>query len=99
MNKISKALVMTGMALVAGATMSAGPAFAASAAPAAPQSATVKAPAHAQVVGFYRSVFACHAAGQQGERRDRWADHSCVQVRTGFRRGPLDGGSGTTLRP
>jgi hypothetical protein len=80
MNKFSKALVMTGMAIAAGVTLGAG---SASAAPAAP----AKAPGHDKIVGFYRSPAACQTAGRIGERRDRWDHHDCVRVRSGVRRG------------
>ena len=87
MNKISKALVMTGMALVAGATLGAGSASAAPATAAAPKPTAAQAPSHDKVVGYYRSATSCHIAGKLGERRDRWDDHDCLRVRSGSRRG------------
>ena len=88
MNKLTRVLAMTGMAMVAGATIGAGPA---SAAPAAPASTTHGAdhwsPGHDQVIDYYRNPFDCNRAGHLGERHNRWDRHECNQVRGGFRRG------------
>jgi hypothetical protein len=89
MNKATRILVMTGMALVAGATVGAGPASASTATPAAP-STTTKAAAKAdwdRTVGYFRNPTACRIAGAIGERRGQWDDSYCVRVGGGFRRG------------
>jgi len=88
MNKLTRVLAMTGMALVAGATIGAGPASAAPAgAPSTPQSADHWSPGHERVVNYYRSRMDCNRAGHLGEMRNRWDSHDCRQVRGGFRRG------------
>jgi hypothetical protein len=85
---MTRVLVMTGMALFAGATMGAGPA---SAAPATTtpgtQSADHWSPGHDQVVNYYRNPFICDRAGRIGEQHNRWDSHDCSRVRGGFRRG------------
>ena len=80
MNKATRLLAMTGMALVAGVTMGAGPASAATKAPA-------PGPGHDKVVGYFHSPGACERAGRVGELRDKWNDHDCNRVRFGFHRG------------
>ena len=93
MNKATRTLVMVGMAFVASAAMTAGPASAAPASsPAAATvsttaSATKAAPSHDRVVGYFRNVLLCHRAGQVGEMRNLWDDHECSRVRGGFHRG------------
>jgi hypothetical protein len=86
MNKATRFLALTGMAVAAGLTMAAGPASAASAAPAAGSTAA-KAPSNDRIVGYYRNPFLCHRAGNIGESRNKWDDHECSRVRGGFRRG------------
>ena len=87
MNSAARMLTMTGMAIVAGAMFSAGPAAAASA---SPTSATSKAPAASQssskIVKYYRSERDCERAGRIGERRDKWDDYDCYRVRSGHHR-------------
>jgi hypothetical protein len=80
MNKATRLLAMTGMALAAGMTMGAGPASAATKTPA-------PGPHHDKVVGYYHSSSACERAGRVGELRDRWNNHDCDRVRFGFHRG------------
>lgn len=80
MNKATRVLTMTGMALAAGLTMGAGPASAASA-------ATAPGWHHDRVVGYFRSPIACERVGRIGELRDRWDNHDCYRVRFGFHRG------------
>ncbi|MFF5291171.1 hypothetical protein [Paractinoplanes globisporus] len=93
MNKATRMLVMTGMAIVAGVTFSAGPAAAASAspAPAAPKAGTqsTKDWGHdrSRIVGFYSNPFTCHRIGNFGERQGRWDDHACIRIPFGFHRG------------
>ena len=78
MNKATRLLAMTGMAVAAGLTMGAGPA---SAAPATP------APGHGHVQGYFDNPLACQRAGRVGELRDRWDEHDCNKVRFGLHRG------------
>ena len=85
---------MTGMALVAGATIGAGPAQASSSSSAITEG-TAKSESVQQkgfwrgnqrVIGYYRSPGACLRAGRIGERRDRWDDYRCIRVGSGFHR-------------
>ena len=94
MSKATRMLAMAGMALVAGATFSAGPAAASSSTAqgttAAKQSTTQKADANRGrdrdwVAGYYRSRGQCERVGRIGERFDRWDDYECDRVRRGFR--------------
>jgi hypothetical protein len=96
MNKLTRVLAMTGMALAATATIAAGAGSAAQAAPAA--SAKPQADASAsqssdrfgdrtRVIGYYRNAITCHRIGNLGEWRNRWDDHDCYRVRVGFHRG------------
>jgi hypothetical protein len=85
-------LTMAGMALVAGATFSAGPAAAsnstAQGATAAKQSTQQQADSGRSrewTEGYYRTRRQCEWAGRMGERRDRWDDYECDRVRRGFR--------------
>jgi hypothetical protein len=92
MNKVTRTLVMTGMAIAASAAIGVGPASAASAAPSSPSvspsaSQDAKFKDKSKVIDYYRSVFACHKVGNIGEWRNRWDDHRCVRVRFGFHRG------------
>ena len=95
MNKMTRMLVMTGMAFAVSATIGAGAASASpaepaatSAAKAASQSADIRLqPGRTRVIGYFRSPLACHKVGRIGEFRDRWDDYSCVRVRGGFHRG------------
>jgi hypothetical protein len=80
MNKATRLLAMTGMALAAAVTMGAGPASAATKAPA-------PGPHRDKVVGYFHSAGACQRAGRIGELRDRWDSHDCGRVHFGFHRG------------
>jgi len=86
MNKMTRVLVMTGMALVAGATVGAGPA---SAAPAGTTTTThaAKGGDHDRVVNYYRNPLSCNRAGRIGEQRNSWDSHDCSRVRGGSHRG------------
>lgn len=91
MNKVTRMLAMTGMALAATATMAMGAASAAQAAP-AKKAVSASASDHhfgnrTRVIGYYRNAFICHRVGSIGERRDRWDDYDCYRVRVGFHRG------------
>lgn len=105
MNKATRFLAMTGMAVVAGVTMGAGPASAATTTAAKPVS-------HDRIEGYYRSHLQCERAGRFGELRRRWERHDCNLVRFGrhrghwqlevsYRRGPFghQGGHGPIHRP
>jgi hypothetical protein len=93
MNKATRMLVMTGMAIAAGVTFSAGPASAASATPASPDSKAATQSAkdwghdRSRIIGYYSNPFVCHRIGNFGERRGRWDDHTCFRVPFGFHRG------------
>lgn len=93
MNKATRMLVMTGMAIVAGATFSAGPASAASASPAPSPSKTAtqgtKDWGHdrSRIVGYFSNPFTCNRAGRIGEWRNRWDDYNCFRIPFGFHRG------------
>jgi hypothetical protein len=80
MNKATRLLAMTGMALAAAVTMGAGPASAATKAPA-------PGPHRDKVVGYFRTSGMCERAGNVGELRNKWDDHNCDRVRFGFHRG------------
>ena len=94
MNKATRMLAVTGMALVAGLTMGAGPtsadpspAVTPSATKAAVQGVDKKMRSRERVVGYYRTKQACWKVGRLGEIRDRWDDFECDRVNRGFRRG------------
>lgn len=87
MNKMTRVLVMTGMAVVAGATMGAGSASAATATTAASAHSADHWSGHGETVSYYRNPFLCDRAGRFGEQRNRWDNHSCEQVRRGVHRG------------
>jgi hypothetical protein len=80
MNKATRLLAMTGMALAAAVTMGAGPASASTKAPA-------PGPHRDKVVGYFHSAGACERAGRVGELRDKWDSHDCNHLRFGFHRG------------
>jgi hypothetical protein len=92
MNKVTRMLAMTGMAIAATATIGAGAASSAQAAPAKPSadaSASKKADFgnRTRVIGYYRNLITCHRIGNLGEWRHRWDDHECYRVRGNFHRG------------
>ena len=80
MNKATRLLAMTGMAVVAGLTMGAGPASAST-------TTAAKAPGHDRVEGYFHSRLQCERSGRFGELRDRWDSHDCNPVRFGRHRG------------
>jgi hypothetical protein len=80
MNKATRLLALTGMALVAGVTMGAGPASAAT-------TTAAKAPSHDRIEGYFHSRLQCERSGRFGEMRDRWDSHDCSPVRFGRHRG------------
>ena len=90
MNRISRMLLITGLGVVAGTTIGAGPALAAAetgqaATPSATSASTM--PSGDRVVGFYRNLRSCIVAGRIGERFGRWDDFDCERVRWGMHRG------------
>jgi hypothetical protein len=92
MNKATRTLAMTGLALTAGAAFAGTPAMASPATPAGPAAsaavgAKAQTPRRDRVVGFYRTLRACDLVGRRGEFRDRWDDYDCTRVRVGMRRG------------
>ncbi|MDY7089686.1 MAG: hypothetical protein SYR96_31850 [Actinomycetota bacterium] len=93
MNKVTRMLTMTGIALGVGLTMGVGPASATPSAPAGTGHATqaqAKAPkfkTKERVVGYYRTKQACNRAGKIGEFRKKWNDFDCDRVRRGPKRG------------
>ncbi|MBM2615536.1 hypothetical protein JIG36_08150 [Actinoplanes sp. LDG1-06] len=93
MNKVTRMLTMTGIAVGVGLTMGVGPASAAPAAPAGTGHATqvqAKAPkfkTKERVVGYYRSARDCNRVGKMGEFRKKWDDFDCDRVQRGPKRG------------
>src|SRR4051794_28301060 len=89
MNKATRMLAVTGMALMTGLTLGAGPAAAASSSSATTAS-TTKSSAQTQAdrrVQYFRSEGACERAGRLGRIHGRWIDWDCDHIRVGFRRG------------
>ena len=92
MNKTTRMLAMTGIALAAGLTVGAGPASAAPAAPAAPATASVQAdhkfkPSNDKFMGYFRSPSACIKTGRIGKLRHKWDSFDCDRVSRGSHRG------------
>ena len=90
MNKVTRMVTMTGLAVATGLAMGVGPAAAAPAAPAAKGSA-VQVQDHKfakkRLVDFYRSPQACVRAGKIGEFRKKWNSFDCERVKRGPKRG------------
>ncbi|MGK5681726.1 hypothetical protein [Actinoplanes sp. URMC 104] len=87
MNRITRMLTVTGLGLIAGVTMGAGPAMAATGtdAGASKTAAATQGADRERIVGFYRSYTSCVIAGRIGERFGRWDDFDCDRVgRRGF---------------
>jgi hypothetical protein len=97
MNKMTRAIAMTGAAVAAGVTMAAGPAAASPATGAVSVTTTASAkPAPAQkqgfqrrdrIYGFYNSPRTCHKIGRMGQWRNQWQRYSCFKVYRGFHSG------------
>jgi Ni/Co efflux regulator RcnB len=92
MSKATRILAMAGMALVAGATIGAGPAAASASTAQGTTSATQSTQqankndrSREWVQGYYRTRGQCERVGYIGERFNRWDDHDCERVRRGFR--------------
>jgi len=86
MNKATRMLAVTGMALIAGLTLGVGPAAAASS-NATTAVATKQATHQADRGRIYPSLRQCLWAGRIGERRGRWDSYDCNRIRWGSYRG------------
>ncbi|GIE78224.1 hypothetical protein Aph02nite_41740 [Actinoplanes philippinensis] len=88
MNKMTRALVMTGVAVTAGVTVAAGPATASSAPGARPAATQQKDHQRRdRIYGFYNSPQTCHRIGRIGQWKNRWERYSCFKVYRGFHSG------------
>ena len=90
MNRITRMLAISGLGLVAGVTIGAGPAIAATntGQSAANNSASgVQVRAGDRLVGYFDTRFECERAGRIGERFGRWDQSDCFPVRHGFHHG------------
>jgi hypothetical protein len=84
MNRFTRMLTITGLGLVAGATIGAGPAMAASSAgqgSARSESTATTQSRSDRVVDTYSSYNKCDWAGERGEDRGWWDDYDCFRVR------------------
>jgi len=88
MNKATRTLAMTGMALITGATLGTVPAAASTSTTqgtgASTQGAQQQAasPRH-RIHDYYRTYRQCRWAGARGEYRHWWDDYDCYRVRWG----------------
>ena len=93
MNKATRMLTLIGMGMLTGATIGIGPAQAAAPAAAPTTTTTVTTAGQGfgdddeELVGYYRTGWACERAGRIGERFGAWDDYDCERVRWGFRAG------------
>jgi len=90
MSRMIRILTISGLGLVAGVTMSAGPAMASTASGQSatqPAAATSAARFDDDVVDYYDTRRQCERAGRVGEWRDRWDDYDCDYVGGGRHRG------------
>lgn len=97
MNKMTRAIAMTGAAVAAGVSMTAGPVAAAPAAGPVAAVATVSARPAAppkpsfqrrdRIFGFYNSPRTCHKIGRMGQWKNQWQRYSCFKVYRGFHSG------------
>lgn len=84
MNRITRMLTITGLGLVVGVTIGAGPAMAATnTGQGAVKSSTADATAKPgdRVAGYYDSRDECRMAGRIGDRLGRWDDWNCYPAR------------------
>jgi hypothetical protein len=88
MNKMTRALAMTGVAVATGVTVAAGPAAAVSTTT-APPAATQKQDFQRRdrIFGFYNSPRTCHRIGRIGQWKNQWQRYSCFKVYRGFHTG------------
>jgi hypothetical protein len=91
MNKVTRKITMTGVALAAGLTMGFAPAAAAFAAPAqggaTAQASDHRSPRGDRLVGYYRSQRDCVKVGRIGQMRDKWDRFDCDRIQRGPKRG------------
>lgn len=88
MNRFTRMLMTAGIGLVAGVTIGAGPAVAAT----STDQGTSRSESSARpwwgdddrVVGFFRSYRICDRAGDFGEEEGWWEEYECVRVPSGF---------------
>jgi hypothetical protein len=90
MNRITRMLTMTGLGLVAGATLGAGPVMAVAGtghgtAQSSSSAGGAQSTDRERVVGVYRTYRACAIAGRIGERFGRWDEWDCERRGWGFR--------------
>jgi len=93
MNSIARFLTVAGIGLVAGMSVGAGPAQAATV---SGHDGTHRAVASSKahwndddndIIGYFDSPMRCERVGRFGEMRNRWDDYDCYRVRRGFHRG------------
>ncbi|WP_433795481.1 hypothetical protein [Actinoplanes sp. CA-252034] len=91
MNKMTRALVMTGVAVATGVSVAAGPA---TATPATTTPGARLATTHQldfqrrdRIHGFYNSPRTCHRIGRIGQWKNRWERYSCFKIYRGFHSG------------
>jgi hypothetical protein len=90
MNRITRMLTITGLGLVTGVTIGAGPAMAAAdTGQGAVKSSTADATAKPgdRVAGYYDSRDECRMAGRIGDRLGRWDDWNCYPAGGGWHHG------------
>lgn len=97
MNKMTRALAITGAAVAAGLTVAAGPAAASPATTSTGSAAGAGAKTVAtqqqdfkrrdRIVGFYNSPRTCHRIGKVGQWKNQWQRYTCFRVHRGFHSG------------
>jgi hypothetical protein len=83
MNRATRVLLMSGVAVAAGMAFSA-PAMASTATPAHTTTVTQVAPRHTWSEGHFRSLGACLSEGRRGVWRGDWDHYRCVRTGRGF---------------
>jgi hypothetical protein len=83
MNRATRVLLMSGVAVAAGMAFSA-PAMAATSTPSPAGHTTQVAPRHSWSEGHYRSFTRCAAEGRQGVWSGDWDHYRCVRTGRGF---------------
>lgn len=91
MNKVMRAVVMSGVAVAAGLTVAAGPASAAPSSAATPSVGEKRVAAQPQsfrhrsrIQGVYRSLRTCHRVGEIGRYKGYWGRYSCIRTYRGW---------------
>lgn len=89
MNKVTRSLAITGIAVTAGLSLAVSPA---SAAPAGPRPPAPAADHRVQIKktafkGFHRTGRDCVRIGRIGQIRGQWHNFDCDRVNRGFKRG------------